>query len=88
MSPFPNNTSSRSLPGSVRFRVALHFGMGLLYLILAVVVIRVRHFGQIELQPAAAYGLGALLIVYGLFRMWRGWADVKAARRGEDRNAY
>jgi hypothetical protein len=59
------------------FRAGLHIVMGILYLILAGVVIYYRKFGTLDLGNSMAFLLGGLLALYGLFRIWRGWQDYK-----------
>lgn len=49
---------------------------GLFYIVLGVVVIIYKFFFTI-LEPAVAYGLGALLILYGLFRIYRAISKIK-----------
>ena len=49
---------------------------GLFYIVLGVVVIIYKFFFTI-LESAVAYGLGALLILYGLFRIYRAISKIK-----------
>jgi uncharacterized membrane protein YidH (DUF202 family) len=60
-----------------RFSGAMHLGMGILYIILAGFVITVKSFGSIELGATMAYVLGGLLLVYGLFRFYRGFDQMR-----------
>ncbi len=55
-----------------RFQSTLHIGMGFVYLILGVVVLYIKYFGSMALSPSTAYSIGTLLIIYGVFRLWRG----------------
>ncbi len=64
-----------------RSRAVWHIVMGCILLGISFLVLKYRSFGNITLDPpAVAYALGGLLIVYGLFRIWRGYAEVKEAR--------
>jgi uncharacterized membrane protein HdeD (DUF308 family) len=54
------------------FRTSLDMGMGAIYVVLGIVVLSMRYFGTIELSPTTAYVLGAIMILYGAFRMYRG----------------
>lgn len=69
MSILDNNNPSKS---ARNFRIFLHLAMGIVYLILAFVVINMKHFGTMELDKGMAYALGGLLLLYGVFRIWRG----------------
>ena len=78
----PDDAENRSgNSGFTRFRAILHIGMGGLYLVLAFVVIYGQHFGQVPLSKGVAIGLGALLTLYGAFRLWRGFADLRMMKR-------
>ena len=69
---------------SFRFRSILNISMGLLYLILAGVIVTIRKFGTFDLGAGFfPYALGGLLALYGLFRIWRGVADIRAAKNGD-----
>mgnify|MGYP007082193265 FL=1 len=64
-------------PKYARMRSMLHLVMGALYLVLGVSVIALHSYGKFELAPGIAYGMGALLIVYGVFRIWRGYSGIR-----------
>ncbi|KMQ67140.1 C4-dicarboxylate ABC transporter [Chryseobacterium sp. FH2] len=49
---------------------------GLFYIVLGIVVIIYKFFFTI-LEPAVAYALGALLILYGVFRIYRAVSKIK-----------
>lgn len=49
---------------------------GLFYIVLGVVVIIYKFFFTV-LEPAVAYGLGALLMLYGVFRIYRAISKIK-----------
>ncbi len=68
------NSSSRSMQ---QFRASLHIGMGVFYIVAGALVLYVKHFGAMELPSALAYSLGALMLVYGVFRIWRGVMDMR-----------
>ncbi len=61
-----------------RIRAMQHIGMGIVYIIIAVLLLWVKTFGTIELSNGIAYALGGLLLVYGVFRIWRGARELKA----------
>ena len=46
--------------------------VGVLYLGLAAYIILTKSFVSQKLDPKIAYGVGALLLAYGVFRVWRG----------------
>lgn len=49
---------------------------GLFYIVLGGVVIAYKFFFTI-LEPAVAYALGAVLILYGFFRIYRALSKIK-----------
>lgn len=49
---------------------------GLFYIVLGVVVILYKFFFTV-LEPGIAYALGALLMLYGLFRIYRAVTRIK-----------
>ncbi len=55
---------------------------GLFYIVLGIVVIIYKFFFTI-LEPAIAYALGALLIVYGIFRIYRAISKIKKSKDEE-----
>jgi threonine/homoserine/homoserine lactone efflux protein len=71
-------SQSNNKPGfKFTFRAIMHMAIGVLYIILASYLFKVQKFGTVELGAAASYGLGALLLVYGGFRIWRGIQDAR-----------
>lgn len=66
--------------GYTNFRGSLHIGLGALYLAIGGAVLKTKHFGYMELSSAAAYIFGALLLLYGIFRVWRGWTYMRNRR--------
>lgn len=64
-----------------RFMSNLHLAMGMIFLIFGGVVIYTHQFGFIELEPWKAYAMGTLLLLYGTFRIWRGYTDLQSLRR-------
>ena len=69
---------NRKTPNWQRVRAMQHIGMGAVYLIIAVLLFYVKTFGTIELSTGVAYALGGLLLVYGVFRIWRGFVELRA----------
>lgn len=60
----------------------LSFITGLFYIVLGIVVIIYKFF-IIILEPNVAYPLGALLILYGIFRIVRAFYKIKQDRDEE-----
>jgi len=71
--------SSRKIQG---FQSIMHLTMGTFYLIIGGLILYVKAFGTMELSAGFAYALGGLMLVYGVFRLWRGFAGLKQRRRG------
>ena len=59
------------------FQAGRHIVMGLLLMVLAWALVQYRKFGQLELSPMTAYVLAGILVVYGLFRIWRGTRELR-----------
>lgn len=64
-------------PGTRRFMTIIHLVMGVVFLFFGGFTIANQSFGAMMLDPWQAYGLGGLLVVYGIFRIWRGIADMR-----------
>lgn len=63
-----------------RFGPTMHIGMGVAFMAMGGFVAYSGHFGTgLELSPGKAYGLATLMVLYGLFRIYRG---VTQLRRG------
>lgn len=62
------------------FRGAAHIGIGLLYIAVGVYVGYFKAFGTIPLSNLAAYGITAVMALYGLFRIYRGWVYIKPGK--------
>lgn len=56
------------------FRTSLDLAMGTIYIIVGIVLFTIRYFGTVELPASTAYVLGAIMVLYGVFRMYRGMA--------------
>lgn len=55
---------------------------GLFYIVLGIVVIVYKFFFTI-LEPGVAYALGVLLMIYGIFRIYRAVSKIKKSRDEE-----
>lgn len=55
---------------------------GLFYIVLGIVVIIYKFFFTI-LEPAIAYALGVVLIIYGIFRIYRALSKIKKSKDEE-----
>ncbi|MBW7675780.1 C4-dicarboxylate ABC transporter [Chryseobacterium sp. LJ756] len=55
---------------------------GLFYIVLGVVIIVYKFFFTI-LEPAVAYPLGAVVMLYGVFRIWRAVSKIKNTEDNE-----
>jgi uncharacterized membrane protein HdeD (DUF308 family) len=49
---------------------------GLFYIVLGIVIIVYKFFFTL-LEPAVAYPLGGLVMLYGFFRIWRAVSKIK-----------
>lgn len=66
-------------------RAVMHVGMGGIYLLFGLIIALYKNFVTVELSPAMAYGVGGLMMVYGIFRLYRGFADMRQVRRERQR---
>ena len=62
-------------------RAVLHIGMGGIYVLFGVIIATYKNFVTMELGTGMAYAIGGLMIVYGCFRLYRGFADMAQMRR-------
>jgi uncharacterized membrane protein HdeD (DUF308 family) len=69
MSIEPNNNYNNSRPS---IRTWMHLISGSIYLIMGALVIYLKFFNSIQLSNGAAYAFGCLLLLYGIFRLYRG----------------
>lgn len=60
-----------------KWRHWMHIAMGVIYILFAVLVFQAKKFGSIDLGVSGTYGLSILLAAYGIFRIWRGYTDLK-----------
>ena len=74
------NDKGRKGPDWQRIRSLQHIGMGVVYIIIAALLFWGKTFGAIALSAGVAYTLGGLVVVYGVFRIWRGVMELKAGR--------
>ena len=60
-----------------RFQAGRHIVMGLILIGLAYAVVHFHKFGTMELSNLTSYTLAGIMIIYGLFRIWRGTRELK-----------
>lgn len=60
-----------------RFQAGRHIVMGLILIALAYAVVHYHRFGTMELSNLTSYTLAGIMVVYGLFRIWRGTRELK-----------
>ena len=63
------------------FRTGLDLGMGVLYVAIGCLILYIKHFGAMELPTTFAYILGSLMLLYGVFRIYRGFVGMKEGKR-------
>jgi uncharacterized membrane protein HdeD (DUF308 family) len=72
-----SNVEGRGTDTPPKWRAWMHMAMGVVYLLFAALIFNVKKFASIDLGPASAYVFSALLALYGVFRIWRGYTDLK-----------
>ncbi len=79
-----SNEDNSLRPRKLSFRVISEFVMGGLYIVLGGFVLFAKKFGTIELSGIVLYAIFGLLLLYGSFRIYRGYAALKNSRNDED----
>ena len=75
MSAAPNNNSRPSIS------TWMHIISGMIYVIFGFMAIFLRYFNSIQLSKGTAYAFGCLLLLYGIFRIYRGVSNIRADRQ-------
>lgn len=73
---FEKEETSKREKGYLRMRSMMDYGMGLLWTSMGVFLLFKEHFNtslQINLDETAAKIFGGLCLLYGLFRIYRGY---------------
>ena len=75
--------SSEERSGKIysHFRTSLDLGMGVLYVVIAGMIITLKYFGTMALDANFAYILGGMMLLYGLFRIYRGIMGMRSKNR-------
>jgi hypothetical protein len=66
-----------------QFRTSLDIGMGVFYIIIGAIILFVKYFGTIELPATYAYILGNMMLLYGIFRIYRGIISIRRNKRNK-----
>lgn len=70
----PNNRKRQSFN---KIRGTMGMAMGVIYLLIAVCVIYFEKVGQIDIGEVFSYLVGGLMAGYGIFRIYRGYKQMK-----------
>ena len=73
--------NNRKNQGWQRVRAIQHIGMGGVYLVVGGLVLSAKRFGLVALSGVFAYVLGSVMLLYGAFRIWRGFKDLNTKDR-------
>lgn len=76
--PEPSDKRSRSY---ARMRGTIHLSMGIVYLLLGAFVLW-KGKESFNLETTFAYPLGGLMILYGIYRVYRGWQRMTGKAEG------
>lgn len=79
---------NKSGKGYQQFRAILHVGMGSFYLLIGGLVLYIKQFGSMDLSSGLAYPLGVLILLYGIFRLWRGITDMRRLPKRDMRRDF
>lgn len=67
------------------FRTTLDMSMGAIYVILGAILFMMHNFGTVELGSTASFVLGGIMVLYGAFRIYRGYVAINSRRRSSHR---
>lgn len=77
----PQHTPPPRRSGYERMQMPLHIGMGFVYIIFGILILYIKYFGTMQLSAGLAYALGGLMLLYGVFRLWRGFSMMRQTKR-------
>lgn len=77
MSVEPNNNYN-SRPS---IRIWMHIIAGMMYVLFGFMVLFLKYFNSIQLSKGTAYAMGTLLLIYGIFRLYRGISNMRSDRQ-------
>ncbi len=66
------------------FRTSMDIGMGIFYTVIGCLIVYAKTFGTMAIPPVIAYALGGMMVVGGLFRLYRGLKVVLPGRKKHD----
>jgi uncharacterized membrane protein HdeD (DUF308 family) len=64
-----------------KWRSWMHIVMGIVYILFGILIYKFKSFMNIDLGTPISIGLAVLMFLYGIFRIWRGINDLKAASK-------
>ena len=67
-----------------RFRTSMDIGMGLFYIVIGTLVMYAKAFGDMKIPTIIAYILGAMMVIGGVFRFYRGIKEVLPQKKNND----
>jgi hypothetical protein len=68
---------------STTFRTSMDIGMGLFYVAIGVILLYWKTYGNKEIPAIAAYIIGAMLVIGGGFRFYRGMKVILPKKKDE-----
>ena len=81
MSYQENNERRRS---NSYFRTSMDIGMGLFYIVIGSLVMYAKAFGEMKIPTIIAYILGAIMVIGGVFRFYRGIKVILPQKRNNE----
>lgn len=66
------------------FRTSMDIGMGIFYTVIGFLIVYARSFGNLTIPPVVAYILGSMMIIGGLFRLYRGLKVILPGKKEQD----
>lgn len=75
------DTSNRQARGYRSFRNSLDIGMGFFYVVIALLILNMKYFGTMQLEGWYPYILGGLMMLYGIFRIYRGFKAIRPVKK-------
>ncbi len=71
------NSNDRRKKTWLSVRGMMGMAMGVVYLVVALAVVYLEKTGQIHIGTVIAYIIASLMFLYGLFRIYRGYQQLK-----------
>jgi predicted phage tail protein len=80
----PYEESNERKRSNSYFRISMDIGMGLFYTIIGGLIMYAKAFGTVQIPAVIAYIVGAMMVIGGLFRFYRGIKALLPQKKNND----